>query len=80
MKLSVPGRVTATATVSRRLLLTGGSIAGAAPLRDSRAAAAAPDISVANVKAHLPSCSPSPPPTAATARTAGPATRPRSTM
>jgi len=52
MKLSVPGRVTATAVVVTVSLLAGGSIAGAAPAGTS-AVAAAPDIPVANVKAHL---------------------------
>lgn len=52
MKLSVPGRVTATAVVATVSLLAGGSIAGAAPAGQS-AVAAAPDIPVANVKAHL---------------------------
>ncbi|MCX5422945.1 M28 family metallopeptidase [Streptomyces sp. NBC_00078] len=54
MKLSVSGRATAAVTVSAVMLLTGGSIAGAAPAATpASAAAAAPDISVANVKAHL---------------------------
>ncbi|MGC0401304.1 aminopeptidase S [Streptomyces sp. SAI-126] len=52
MKLSVPGRVTATAVVATVSLLAGGSIAGAAPA-GTPALAAAPDIPVANVKAHL---------------------------
>ncbi|MFI0544551.1 M28 family metallopeptidase [Streptomyces sp. RP5T] len=52
MKLSVPGRVTATAVVATVSLLAGGSIAGAAPA-EQPAVAAAPDIPVANVKAHL---------------------------
>lgn len=52
MKLSVPGRVTATAVVVTASLLAGGSIAGAAPAGQP-AVAAAPDIPVANVKAHL---------------------------
>lgn len=51
MKLSVPGRTTATAVVAAVTLLTTGSIAGAAPAPE--AAAAAPDLPVANVKAHL---------------------------
>ncbi|WP_328443538.1 M28 family metallopeptidase [Streptomyces sp. NBC_00386] len=51
MKLSIPGRASATAVVSAAVLLTGGSIAGAAPA--PTAAAAAPDLPVANVKAHL---------------------------
>ena len=54
MKFSVSGRTAATgvvaAAVSTVMLLTTGSTAGAAP---ARAAAAAPDIPVANVKAHL---------------------------
>lgn len=60
MKLSVPGRVTATAVVAAVSLLVGGSIAGAAPAAEPAAApasqpavAAAPDIPAANVKAHL---------------------------
>jgi aminopeptidase S len=52
MKLSVPGRVTATAVVATVSLLAGGSIAGTAPAGQP-AVAAAPDIPVANVKAHL---------------------------
>ncbi|WP_328873203.1 M28 family metallopeptidase [Streptomyces sp. NBC_00287] len=52
MKLSVPGRLTATAVVASVTLLIGGSIAGAAPAPQP-AVAAAPDIPVANVKAHL---------------------------
>ena len=51
MKLSIPGRASATAVVAAAALLTGGSIAGAAPA--PVAAAAAPDLPVANVKAHL---------------------------
>ncbi|MFF4506342.1 M28 family metallopeptidase [Streptomyces sp. NPDC001401] len=51
MKFSVSGRAAAAVGVSAVMLLTGGSIAGAAP--SPAAAAAAPDISVANVKAHL---------------------------
>ncbi|WP_406368959.1 M28 family metallopeptidase [Streptomyces sp. NBC_00647] len=51
MKLSIPGRASATAVVAAAVLLTGGSIAGAAPA--SVAVAAAPDLPVANVKAHL---------------------------
>ncbi|WP_030610447.1 M28 family metallopeptidase [Streptomyces fulvoviolaceus] len=49
MKLSVPGRATATAVVAAVTLLAGGSIAGAAPAPEP----VAPDIPVANVKAHL---------------------------
>ncbi|MCW8379439.1 M28 family metallopeptidase [Streptomyces justiciae] len=52
MKLSVPGRATATAVTAAATLLVGGSIAGAAPAPHP-AVAAAPDIPVANVKAHL---------------------------
>ncbi|WP_020120553.1 M28 family metallopeptidase [Streptomyces canus] len=52
MKLSVPGRVTAAAVVATVSLLAGGSIAGAAPAGQP-VVAAAPDIPVANVKAHL---------------------------
>ncbi|MCX5001164.1 M28 family metallopeptidase [Streptomyces sp. NBC_00638] len=51
MKLSIPGRASATAVVTAAVLLTGGSIAGAAPA--PVAVAAAPDLPVANVKAHL---------------------------
>jgi aminopeptidase S len=51
MKLSVPGRATAAA-VAAVSLLAGGSVAGAAPAARP-AVAAAPDIPVANVKAHL---------------------------
>lgn len=50
MKLSVPGRA-AGAVVAAVTLLTTGAITGAAPA--PTAAAAAPDIPVANVKAHL---------------------------
>ncbi len=52
MKLSVSWRASAAAVVAVATLLTGGSIAGAAPEADVEAAAA-PDIPVANVKAHL---------------------------
>jgi aminopeptidase S len=52
MKLSVSGRASAAAVVAAVTLLTTGSIAGAAPAPDATAAAA-PDIPVANVKAHL---------------------------
>ncbi|MGW1537577.1 M28 family metallopeptidase [Streptomyces aureus] len=51
MKLSLSGRASATAVVAAVTLLTCGSITGAAPA--PAAAAAAPDIPVANVKAHL---------------------------
>jgi len=50
MIFSVSGRAVAAVGVSAVMLLTGGSIAGAT---SSPPAAAAPDISVANVKAHL---------------------------
>ncbi|KUO21037.1 M28 family metallopeptidase [Streptomyces dysideae] len=49
MKLSVSGRAAATGVVASVTLLVCGSIAGAAPAP----LAAAPDIPVANVKAHL---------------------------
>ncbi|MFF4275838.1 M28 family metallopeptidase [Streptomyces sp. NPDC001536] len=52
MKLSVSGRASTAALVTAVMLLTGGSIAGAAPAPEVTAAAA-PDIPVANVKAHL---------------------------
>ncbi|MDX3633626.1 M28 family metallopeptidase [Streptomyces europaeiscabiei] len=54
MKLSVPatGRTALAAAVAVATLLTTGSIAGAAPAPDM-AIAAAPDLPVANVKAHL---------------------------
>ena len=51
MKLSVlPGRTAAALVVAAATVLTTGSIAGAAPVP---AAAAAPDLPLANVKAHL---------------------------
>ena len=60
MKLSVPGRASATAVaitvLASTALLTTGSAAGAVPAPDSAPAvelAAAPDLPVANVKAHL---------------------------
>ncbi|MFF2998948.1 M28 family metallopeptidase [Streptomyces sp. NPDC057950] len=56
MKLSVPGRVTSAAVITAVTLLTTGAISGAAPARTTAsptAAAAAPDIPVANVKSHL---------------------------
>ncbi|MFE9622442.1 M28 family metallopeptidase [Streptomyces sp. NPDC006527] len=53
MKLSVSGRATAAAVVAAATLLTTGSIAGAAPAPESVAIAAAPDIPLAGVKAHL---------------------------
>ncbi|MDQ0599713.1 aminopeptidase S [Streptomyces canus] len=52
MKLSVSGRASTAGLVTAVMLLTGGSIAGAAPAPEVTAAAA-PDIPVANVKAHL---------------------------
>ncbi|MGW0576949.1 M28 family metallopeptidase [Streptomyces sp. NPDC002920] len=52
MKLPVSGRTAVVGAVSVVMLLTGGSLAGAAPAAPS-ALAAAPDIPVANVKAHL---------------------------
>ncbi|MCX5332146.1 MULTISPECIES: M28 family metallopeptidase [unclassified Streptomyces] len=52
MKLSVSGRASTAGLVTVVMLLTGGSIAGAAPAPEVTAAAA-PDIPVANVKAHL---------------------------
>ncbi|MFF8195169.1 M28 family metallopeptidase [Streptomyces bobili] len=53
MKLSVSGRATATAVVAAATLLATGSIAGAAPAPEPAAIAAAPDIPVTAVKAHL---------------------------
>ncbi|OQR60145.1 peptidase M28 [Streptomyces maremycinicus] len=53
MKLPVSGRATATAVVAAATLLATGSIAGAAPAPEAGAIAAAPDLPVANVKAHL---------------------------
>ncbi|KQX70848.1 MULTISPECIES: M28 family metallopeptidase [unclassified Streptomyces] len=53
MKLPVSGRATVTAVVAAATLLATGSIAGAAPAPESGTIAAAPDIPVANVKAHL---------------------------
>ncbi|MFH0516550.1 M28 family metallopeptidase [Streptomyces sp. M41] len=50
MQLPFSGRAMATGTVAAALLLTGGSIAGAAPTPST---VAAPDIPLANVKAHL---------------------------
>ncbi|MXM62376.1 M20/M25/M40 family metallo-hydrolase [Streptomyces sp. HUCO-GS316] len=52
MKLSVSGRATAAAAVAAVTLLAGGSIADAAPASRTPAAAA-PDLPVANIKAHL---------------------------
>ncbi|WP_330344721.1 M28 family metallopeptidase [Streptomyces longwoodensis] len=51
MKLSVSGRAAAAAVVAATTLLATGSLAGAAPA--TPAVAAAPDIPVTNVKAHL---------------------------
>lgn len=55
MKLPVSGRTATAGAVSVVMLLTCGSIAGAAPApaHGSTSVAAAPDISVSNVKAHL---------------------------
>ncbi|MFI7297812.1 M28 family metallopeptidase [Streptomyces sp. NPDC050121] len=55
MKLPVSGRTATAGAVSVVMLLTCGSMVGAAPApaQGSAALAAAPDISVANVKAHL---------------------------
>ncbi|OQD52759.1 peptidase M28 [Streptomyces phaeoluteigriseus] len=53
MKLSVSGRASATAVVAAVTLLATGSIAGAAPAPEPVAIAAAPDIPVTAVKAHL---------------------------
>ncbi|MFJ8947762.1 M28 family metallopeptidase [Streptomyces sp. NPDC102395] len=58
MKLSVSGRASAVAVVAAVTLVATGSIAGAAPAPEavthgSAALAAAPDIPVADVKAHL---------------------------
>ncbi|WP_405924311.1 M28 family metallopeptidase [Streptomyces sp. NBC_00035] len=51
MKLSIPGRAGTAAMVTAVTLLTTGAITGAAPA--SPLAVAAPDLLVANVKAHL---------------------------
>ncbi|MFF8928118.1 M28 family metallopeptidase [Streptomyces longwoodensis] len=51
MKLSVSGRAAAAAVVAATTLLATGSLAGAAPATPD--VAAAPDLPVANVKAHL---------------------------
>ncbi len=53
MKLSVSGRATAAGVVAVATLMTGGSLAGAAPSTGPARAAAAPDIPIAAVKAHL---------------------------
>ncbi|MFF9027428.1 M28 family metallopeptidase [Streptomyces iakyrus] len=52
MKLSVSARAVAAGGMATAMLLTGGAVADAASSAPSRAAAA-PDIPVANVKAHL---------------------------
>ncbi|WP_033309026.1 M28 family metallopeptidase [Streptomyces iakyrus] len=52
MKLSVSARAAAAGGMATAMLLTGGAVADAASSAPSRAAAA-PDIPVANVKAHL---------------------------
>jgi aminopeptidase S len=51
MKLSVSARATTAGAVAAALLVTGGSVADASPA--PRGAAAAPDIPVASVRAHL---------------------------
>ncbi|MGW5785528.1 M28 family metallopeptidase [Streptomyces sp. NPDC003757] len=53
MKLPLSGRALTAAAVALAALVTGGSAAGAAPAPAADQAAAAPDISIANVKAHL---------------------------
>ncbi|GHB55520.1 aminopeptidase [Streptomyces viridiviolaceus] len=53
MKLPVSGRATAAGAVAVAALMVGGSMAGAAPAAEPAAAVAAPDIPIANVKAHL---------------------------
>ncbi|CAM5661742.1 M28 family peptidase OS=Streptomyces tendae OX=1932 GN=GUR47_17680 PE=3 SV=1 [Streptomyces tendae] len=53
MKLLLSGRALTAAAVALAALVTGGSAAGAAPAPAAGQAAAAPDISIANVKAHL---------------------------
>ncbi|MEU3277332.1 M28 family metallopeptidase [Streptomyces antibioticus] len=53
MKLSVSGRAAASVAVATVTLLATGSIAGAAPAPEPAAVAAAPDLPVADVKAHL---------------------------
>ncbi|MEH0546169.1 M28 family metallopeptidase [Streptomyces sp. B21-105] len=53
MKLPVSGRAAAAGAASIVMLLTIGSTAGAAPAPGPAPLAAAPDIPVANVKAHL---------------------------
>ncbi|MET8828725.1 M28 family metallopeptidase [Streptomyces sp. NPDC004610] len=52
MKLSVSGRAATAAVVAVATVLTGGSLAGAAPA-SGPSVLAAPDIPLANVKAHL---------------------------
>ncbi|MEV8122674.1 M28 family metallopeptidase [Streptomyces sp. NPDC085944] len=53
MKLLLSGRALTAAAVAVATLVTGGSAAGAASAPTHPAAAAAPDISLTNVKAHL---------------------------
>ncbi|MEV7285527.1 M28 family metallopeptidase [Streptomyces sp. NPDC093252] len=53
MKLSVSGRAATAAVVAVATVLTGGSLAGAAPASPGPSVLAAPDIPLANVKAHL---------------------------
>ncbi|MFG3546647.1 M28 family metallopeptidase [Streptomyces sp. NPDC047725] len=53
MKLLVSGRALAAGAVAVATLMAGGAVAGAAPASESAAAAVAPDIPIANVKAHL---------------------------
>ncbi|MEU9591367.1 M28 family metallopeptidase [Streptomyces sp. NPDC048219] len=53
MMVSVSGRALAAAAVVVATAITGSSVAGAAPAPEAATAAAAPDIPVANVKAHL---------------------------
>ena len=53
MKLLLSGRALTAAAVAVATLVTGGSAAGAASAPTHPAAVAAPDISLANVKAHL---------------------------
>ncbi|WP_108932999.1 M28 family metallopeptidase [Streptomyces ardesiacus] len=53
MQLLPSARALTAAAVAVATLVTGGSVAGAAPAPARPAAAAAPDIPIANVKAHL---------------------------
>ncbi|MGW3970643.1 M28 family metallopeptidase [Streptomyces ardesiacus] len=53
MQLLPSARALTAAAVAVATLVTGGSVAGAAPTPARPAAAAAPDIPIANVKAHL---------------------------